>query len=111
MQIPGCRANFSRSSTALDPAENTGRARCIALINSGPERGIPLYILRIMKISDLITRLEDLKHRRGDLDVQVRNPAGDFDSVEGARHSPIGRASEVAIIDTDDGGPTEQFLH
>lgn len=61
-----------------------------------------------MKISQLITKLEDFKYRRGDLEVEVRNSAGEFDCVEDVRTVTQGwkrTPDEVLVIDVDDGDP------
>lgn len=44
-----------------------------------------------MKITELIKELEELKNYVGDVEVEVRNPAGDFDLVEEASYVNVSR--------------------
>ena len=60
-----------------------------------------------MKISDLITKLEESKATLGDVEVEVRNGAGDFDEILCLDLHPYSwRGGRILVIDADDGDPT-----
>ena len=60
-----------------------------------------------MKTSELIQKLIQTIIRNGDMEIEVRNSAGDFDSPLDVRMQPQGVCrSYVVVIDTDDGDPT-----